>query len=291
MPAGLRAVGLSLVLLLPAFAPAAVGSASVCAAAATGSPHAALVVDTGARVSTYCVALDGGSVSGIRLIELASEQHGLGYRLGFGGQAVCQLEGVGPTGSDCFADFPDFWGYWHGTSGGWTWASSGAGSATVEDGDVEGWWWGSGDSGTTHPAPPATSIDDVCVADEDPATPPGDDGGGGDGGGGGSGGSDGGPGDPGDGGTPSAKPSGGGGGGPQGEHQGSGDHPDDEDPGVTPTATASTDESEDGSTLAAAPVTDGGGGPPAGGLLAVGAIAVLSGAGAVLLRRRSAGGG
>ena len=31
---------------------------------------------------------------------------------------------------DCFADYPDFWGYWHGDGdGGWTWAGSGAGSA------------------------------------------------------------------------------------------------------------------------------------------------------------------
>ena len=105
-------------------------------------------------------------------------QHGLQYRLGFGGQAVCQLAGVGPTGGDCFADYPDFWGYWHGNGGGgWTWAGSGAASASIGDGDVEGWTWGSGDSGATHPAPPALSIDDVCDAATEP--PPGDDGGGG----------------------------------------------------------------------------------------------------------------
>ena len=193
MPAGLRAVGLALILLLPAFAPAAVGSAAACAA---GSPHAALVVDTGARTTTYCVELDAGIVSGIRLIQLASEQHGLRYQLGFGGQAVCQLEGVGPTGGDCFADFPDFWGYWHGGPAGWTWASSGAGGASVGDGDVEGWSWGSGDSGANHQAPPATSIDDVCDEDDEPAAPPG--GGGDDGGGNGGGAAGGDPGQPGD---------------------------------------------------------------------------------------------
>ena len=39
------------------------------------------------------------------------------YGFGLGGAAVCQLAGVGPAGSDCFAQYPDFWGYWHGTGG------------------------------------------------------------------------------------------------------------------------------------------------------------------------------
>ncbi len=59
----------------------------------SGGPHAALVVDTGQQATSYCVALDASSVSGTRLIELASEQYGLAYRLGFGGRAVCMLVG------------------------------------------------------------------------------------------------------------------------------------------------------------------------------------------------------
>ena len=175
---GPRAAAFGLVLLLPALAPAAGGSVVACAAEAAGAPHAALVVGTGGQTLNYCVTLDAPTVTGLRLIQLASAQHGLQYRLGFGGQAVCQLAGIGPTGGDCFADYPDFWGYWHGNGGGgWTWAGSGAASASIGDGDVEGWTWGSGDSGATHPAPPALSIDDVCDAATEP--PPGDDGGGG----------------------------------------------------------------------------------------------------------------
>lgn len=132
--------------------------------------RAALVIDTGAAVTTYCVALPDGSASGLELIALAGEQHGLDYSLGFGGEAVCRLEGVGPEGDDCFGEYPEFWGYWHGDgSGGWNWAGTGAGGATIEDGDIDGWSWGSGDNGSNHQAPPETEHDDVCPPEAEPA--------------------------------------------------------------------------------------------------------------------------
>ncbi|MDP9068929.1 MAG: hypothetical protein M3N53_11385 [Actinomycetota bacterium] len=132
---------------------------------------AALVVDTGESDQRLCVALPEDEVSGLELIVLASEQHGLSYKFGFGGEAVCMLAGVGPTGDDCFEDYPDFWGYWRGDgSGGWTWSGSGAGSTTVTSGDVEGWSWGSGNDGSTHPPPPITSFASVCdeVSEQEP---------------------------------------------------------------------------------------------------------------------------
>jgi len=142
--------------------PAVTGAAPACAAA-TG-PHAALVIDTGAGAHAFCIALDAASVSGIHLIELAGTQDHLSYGFGSGGQAVCRLAGVGPHGDDCFADYPDYWGYWHGDGrGGWTWSSSGAASTQVGDGTLDAWVWGSGDSGATHPKPPSLGIDDVCV--------------------------------------------------------------------------------------------------------------------------------
>jgi hypothetical protein len=148
-------------------APAVLGDAPACAAA-TG-PHAGLVVVTSGGTSTFCVALDATEVSGLHLIELAHDQDGLSYSFGFGGQAVCQLDGVGPSGGDCFADYPDFWGYWHGDgSGGWTWASTGAGSARIGDGDLDGWVWGTGDTPATHDAPPTLGIDDVCTPSPSP---------------------------------------------------------------------------------------------------------------------------
>ncbi|MBI3647619.1 MAG: hypothetical protein HY240_02500 [Actinobacteria bacterium] len=146
--------------------PIASAPAPACAAALE---HAALVVDTGSAVTTYCVALPDGSVSGIGLIRLAADQYGLEYRLGYGGAAVCQLAGVGPADGDCFGGFPDYWGYWRGDGkGGWTWSNVGAADTTVGAGDVDGWAWGSGDDGGTHPRPPRTSFGDVC-ADSSPS--------------------------------------------------------------------------------------------------------------------------
>jgi len=157
--------------LTPVTLPAVTGAAPACAAA-TG-PHAALVIETGARDLRLCVALDAPSVSGTHLIELASTQEGLSYGFGSGGQAVCRLAGVGPQGDDCFADYPDFWGYWRGDGrGGWTWSSTGAASTSVGDGGLNGWVWGSGDAGTTHTRPPALGIDDVCVPPASPSPSP-----------------------------------------------------------------------------------------------------------------------
>lgn len=157
--------------LIPVTLPAVTGAAPACATA-TG-PHAALVIDAGASVRSFCVALDATTVSGIHLIELAGAQDHLSYGFGSGGQAVCRLAGVGPQGDDCFADYPQYWGYWHGDGhGGWTWSSSGAASTRVGDGALDGWVWGSGDSGASHPKPPPTAIDDVCVPLAAPATSP-----------------------------------------------------------------------------------------------------------------------
>lgn len=154
--------------VLPVAAPA------VTACAAEEGPRAALVVDTGETVYRYCVALPDESVSGIDLIVAAGEQHGLTYRFGYGGNAVCMLADVGTTGDDCFEDYPNFWGYWRGDGdGGWTWSSSGAHATTVEDGGVEGWSWGPGDGPSSHQSPPATTYPSVCPV----AASPGDGGG------------------------------------------------------------------------------------------------------------------
>jgi len=149
--------------------PAGLGAAPVCAAEGA---RAALVVDSGRAVQTFCVALPDGEVSGLELIALANEQHGLSYKFGFGGEAVCMLAGVGPTGDDCFEQYPNFWGYWRGDgNGGWSWSGSGAGNVSVTDGDVEGWSWGSGSNGDSHPRPPDTSFGEVCAQQEVPPPP------------------------------------------------------------------------------------------------------------------------
>ena len=140
----------------------AVAPQSACAA---DGAHAVLVVDTeqpGGQYR-YCVELPDGSASGIELIQLAGDQHGLQYRLGFGGQAVCQLAGVGAESDDCFERYPEFWGYWRGNDDGeWTWSEQGAGSTIVRDGDVQGWSWSAGNDGSTHAQPPSTRFGSVC---------------------------------------------------------------------------------------------------------------------------------
>ena len=96
---------LGLLLAPLAMAAALVAGPGAATACATGTPHAALVVATGDQTLRYCVMLDGSSVTAIHVIELAHTQHGLEYRLGFGGQAVCRLAGVGSATGDCFGLF------------------------------------------------------------------------------------------------------------------------------------------------------------------------------------------
>jgi hypothetical protein len=318
----MRSAAIALTLLLPVLAPAAAGSSVACAAEAAGAPHAALVIDTGVQTLAFCVALDAPVINGLRLIQLASSQHGLPYRLGFGGQAVCQLAGIGPTGGDCFGDYPNFWGYWHGNgNGGWTWAGSGAASASIGDGDIEGWTWGSGDSGSTHPAPPSVDADSVCD-DAAPSPSPGGGGSGGGGGGsgdGGSGGSGGGGSGGGSGSGPAVGAGSGNGSSGPGDVPGSsgavgadganddGTSPDTGNGGETggsrrehdradraadmegtspPAAGSPSSEPADVTSLASAAIP-GNGGPPIAGLLALAAIGALGIGGWLTLRRRN----
>jgi hypothetical protein len=158
---------LGLAAFVTALLPAVTAAAPACA---TEAPHAALVVSTGKDVLRYCVTLDQPSVSGLRLIELAHDQYGLSYRSD--GAAVCMLAGIGTTDGDCFGDYPDFWGYWRGDgSGGWKWAGSGAATTSVRNGQVEGWSWGTGDSGASHPRPPDTTLSSVCHPTKPAASP------------------------------------------------------------------------------------------------------------------------
>ena len=291
MATRLRTLAVALVLTLPAFGPAVAGTRAACAADAAGAPHAALVIDTGGRTTTYCVALDAPTVSGLHLIQLAAQQYGLQYGLGFGGQAVCQLDGTGPTGGDCFADYPDFWGYWHGDgNGGWSWAGSGAASASIGDGDMEGWVWGPGDSGTTHTAPPALSFDQVCEPQPSPSpSPDPSPGGGGSGGGNGGGGTTGGSGegsetggsgtssDPAPSQTPSARA------GAHAPRSASPSRAASPEPGPEPQIAQASPVS-----ARAAAASSGPGGPSGGALIAAIAILALGAAGWFTLRRRGA---
>ncbi|MGH2827335.1 MAG: hypothetical protein ACRDKF_10240 [Actinomycetota bacterium] len=167
MPLRLRSSLLGVALLAGVLVP--IATAGVACAASS----AALVVSTGSNNYTYCVELGGSSVNGIQLIQRAGSQHGLQYKLGYGGNAVCMLANVGASGNDCFGEHPYFWGYWRGdSSGGWNWSGTGASNVTVGAGDVNGWSWGTGDSGSSHPPPPATTYESVCGATPAPDPKP-----------------------------------------------------------------------------------------------------------------------
>lgn len=154
-------------LLAAGLAPVAAAPAPACAAE---TPHAALVVDKGGEVLRYCVEFPAGrtSVTGIELIELAGQQHGLSYRFdSFAGVglAVCMLDGLEPAGDGCLGT--PYWAYWHGDgSGGWTFATQGAQASTVPDGGVDGWAWG---GSSTQPEP--TAAESVCPAEKSSPSP------------------------------------------------------------------------------------------------------------------------
>lgn len=176
----LRATLLGLALLGGVLAPAVAPLQVACAAE---GPRAALVVDTGSEVLGYCVALPRASVSGFELIQLANDQHGLSYYAtpeGF----ICMLANVGPTGANCDKESePDFWAYWHGTSsGGWSFSGVGSRDYRVTDGDVEGWSYGRGTSGSSHPPPRTPASFEAVCAQPDPEPTDGGDGDGEDGG-------------------------------------------------------------------------------------------------------------
>jgi hypothetical protein len=287
----LRAAALCLVLTVSWLAPAAAGPGGACAAAAA-SPRAALVIGTGSKTLTYCVTLDGSTVSGIHLVQLAGTQYGLQYRLGFGGEAVCQLAGVGPGDGDCFAGYPDFWGYWHGDGGGgWAWAGSGAGSFSVGNGEVEGWTWGPGDTGATHPAPQALGFDDVCAVSPDPTSSPTP--GGGTGGGGGGGHEGGSPHQDGGGGTgsddaassPTTPAHDAGSSKDERGSRGANDPPGDPTPTPTPAPTSAATSPV--TALASGVTEEPSGGIPVGVIVALALVMILAGAGWLNLRRRA----
>ena len=144
------AVALALLTLPGAGAPAA---------AAHTDQRAALIVEVGRTVRRLCVGMAQPAVSGKQLVEAS----GLDQR--WDGGALCRLDGTGPAGGDCFAQYPKFWGYWIGDGqGGWSWSSAGAAASTVRPGSVQAWVWSAGPDESSHQRPPSLRFADVCAA-------------------------------------------------------------------------------------------------------------------------------
>jgi hypothetical protein len=129
--------------------------------------EAGIVIHWGdGRVSTHCIAFEGESTTGDRLLERA------GYDINQFSGLVCAIDDVGceHSGSfdsctcECQSGGGDctYWGFFRQPYGDtWFYSALGAFSARVEDGDLQGWKWGKGGPASA-PAPPATTFEAVC---------------------------------------------------------------------------------------------------------------------------------
>jgi hypothetical protein len=120
--------------------------------------RAGLVVQLGAGSTlTRCVEFGEDSLSGFDVLQ----RSGLSVEASFDagtGTFVCRIENAGCPVENCSCAFPpDYWSYWHLRDGSWAYASVGANSYTVHDGDVEGWSWGAGEPPAVH------TFDQICA--------------------------------------------------------------------------------------------------------------------------------
>ena len=151
--AGLLAVGLLLALSAPQ-------------AGADDYNRAGLVIDYGdGNVATFCVSFYEESITGMEVLERAGRQ----LVGGFGGGAVCAIDGVGCPGDDCWCECRGssdctYWIYWHLVDGEWVYSGGGAAGYQVHDGDVEGWIWGGGDTsgGAQPPVYTIEQLEHLC---------------------------------------------------------------------------------------------------------------------------------
>ena len=139
----------------------AVGSGA--APSGGGPDRATVVVDTGSgAVWSACVSFSG-SISGIEALERArdviTDLNPVYDQYSGLGKAVCRLRGVGTDPPDCLGKSVNYWSL----SVNGRVAPVGAGAVTLEDGDVEGWRYGSGgtpraaSAGTEAAAAPAVT--------------------------------------------------------------------------------------------------------------------------------------
>jgi hypothetical protein len=112
---------------------------------------------------TQCVEVDAPEATGLDVLR----QSGLGFIFEPGGGMGTTICKIGETGCDypgedcfcqCLGNPCQYWTYWYEAEGQWKYSPLGISSRVVEDGDVEGWVWGSGQE-----APPAEILaEDMC---------------------------------------------------------------------------------------------------------------------------------
>jgi hypothetical protein len=121
-------------------------------------------------VQRFCVSFTEQTISGLDLLVRSGlPVHYQDY--GGGSVAMCK---IGPDGCDypskpCFCKCPNpskgcrFWGYYtlDRSTGSWEFATEGAGTREVHDGDIDGWRWGTHESANP---PPASSLSSICTS-------------------------------------------------------------------------------------------------------------------------------
>jgi hypothetical protein len=157
-------------------------SVGVPAIAQEDGNQAGLLVQFGdGSLYTACVDLGpGGQATGEEVLRVSGLTAVVDYGSGFGGGTVCKIEDVGCDfpAEQCFCsctmkpgDTCIYWSYFHLVDGQWRYSPQGASRHVVKPGDVEGWAWGLGSSGSAV-APPALPFEQICPpASAEPAPP------------------------------------------------------------------------------------------------------------------------
>jgi hypothetical protein len=138
--------------------------------------RAGLVVQYGdGQVETACVAFAEEQISGLELLTRAGIPH-IAQQSG-GSAAICKIRGDGCDypAEDCFCKREGlgsvYWAYHLRVDDAWRYSNQGVSSVQVQNGDVQGWAWGMGDS-DQGVQPPALSFVQICdAAAESPPSP------------------------------------------------------------------------------------------------------------------------
>lgn len=125
-----------------------------------------VIVDGSGETRNYCVDLPADA-SGWDLlvgagVAVNSEPSAMG-------QTICAINGVGcfSPNESCFCQCQGspcvYWSYWTlDADGAWVYSNLGASSAKVQAGDVQGWVWGDGTTGSA-PEPPEVTFAQICA--------------------------------------------------------------------------------------------------------------------------------
>ncbi len=130
------------------------------AAGAASEVSVAFVVDFGSLGPPVvgCVQVPAGD-NGYYALSAFTAEHGEAAPIYNSADLLCSINGAPANAPTvCGAQVPggyDYWSYWHGTTGSWVYASTGA-FADVQSGDVEGWRYETDGHSNPSDPPPAS---------------------------------------------------------------------------------------------------------------------------------------